>query len=157
MKRILFLILTSLLLAGMAALADQTPWTPDQQEVLAAIGQLSATTAPDGGGADAYGALLADGFTRWTVGSELINDKGSWVAGIREWFDDGWRVADRVSKNLEIRVNGEFAFTRRIVQETYLGPDGDRSEARAAVAEVWIRGDERWLLLRANVHPLDHP
>jgi len=35
-----------------------------------------------------------------------------------------------------------------------LAPDGDRSTSKAAVAEMWIRINGKWLLFRANVCPI---
>jgi hypothetical protein len=72
------------------------------------------------------------------------------VAGVRGWFDDGWRVVERVQEIVEITVVGEYAFCRRIVEESYLGPDGENSVSKAALAETWIRGEGAWLLLRVN-------
>jgi len=130
------------------------PWSSEQQEVIDAIEQLSASTAPDGGGADAYGQMLTDDFSRWTLGSSLINNKTDWVDGIRKWFDEGWRVTDRKVAFVELAINNDLAFTRRNVVETYLAPDGDRSTSKAAVAEMWIRINGKWLLFRANVCPI---
>jgi len=151
-------VVFSLLLAwpGMEAFA-QASWTPDQQGVLAAIERLSAATAPGGSGADAYSAVLSDEFSRWTTGSSTVSGKQEWVDGIGEWFEDGWRVTDRDQSVLEISVFGEFAFTRRIVEEMYLGPGGETSVSRAALAETWNRVDGVWLLYRANVDVLDSP
>lgn len=133
----------------------QGSWTQEQREVIAAIDRLSAATAVGGGGADAYAAVLSDEFTRWTVGSTVVNEKRDWVAGLREWLDDGWRVADRQTEILEILVRGDYVFTRRIVEETYVGPENERTGSQAALAEVWVRGNGDWLLFRVNVHPLD--
>jgi len=135
----------------------QDSWTPDQRGVLAAVGRLSEATAPGGTGADGYGAVLSDEFSRWTTGSSKVTGKQEWVDGIGEWFEDGWRVTDRDQTVLEISVLEEFAFSRRIIEETYLGPDGDATKSRAALSEIWIRGDSGWLLLRANVDVLDSP
>ncbi|MTI20779.1 nuclear transport factor 2 family protein [Fulvivirga sp. RKSG066] len=132
----------------------QDDWSAEQQEIIAAIHKLSATTAPDGAGADAYGQYLADDFSRWTVGSEMLNNKTDWVEGIREWFNDGWRVSDRQQQILEIDIVGNMAHLRRIVSETYLGPDGDVSSSKAALAEVWAKRDNQWLLYKVNVHPI---
>ncbi len=132
----------------------QDSWTPEQREVLAAMEELSDSTAPNGTGADAYGAVLAEGFSRWTIGSAVMNDKHDWVEGVREWFDEGWRVADRQTQHLEILIRGDLAFTRRMVEETYLGPAGEQSKSGAALAEVWVRSDLGWRLLRVDVHPL---
>jgi len=145
------------LLAPLSALAADGSWSKQQQAVLAATAQLSATTAPGGLGADAYAAVLADDFSRWTVGSDVINDKKTWVEGVREWFDDGWRVTDRETRNLEIQLKGDLAFVRRIVTETYLGPDKETSSSSAALAEVWIHRADDWLLLRVDVHPMASP
>lgn len=119
--------------------------------------ELSASTAPGGSGADGYARSLAADFSRWTVGSTVIDRKEDWVDGIRQWFEDGWRVSGRKVQHLEITVVENVAFARRIVQETYLGPQGDRTEATAAVAEVWFRQKERWLLLRVDVQPMAAP
>jgi len=132
-------------------------WTTDQRHVLASMQRLSAATAPDGTGADAYGAVLADDFSRWTTGSSVINEKQPWVEGVREWFDQGWRVTDRDQEVLEVSVKGDLAFTRRIVEETYLGPNGDTSVSKAALAEAWVRVDGVWLLSRVNVDVMDSP
>lgn len=135
----------------------QESWTPAQQEVLAAIERLSASTAPGGAGADAYGAVLAEDFSRWTLGSEALDDKQSWVEGVRGWFDDGWRVSDRDTRHLEIVVRDPYAFTRRIVEESYLGPEGERSTSTAALAEVWVRESGDWRLLRVDVRSQESP
>ena len=135
----------------------QDSWTEEQQGVLTAMERLSAATAPGGSGAESYSSVLSDHFSRWTTGSTTINSKQVWVEGVKEWFDDGWRVTDRDQTVLDILVSGEFAFTRRIVEETYLGPDGDTTVSRAGLAETWIRVDGTWLLFRVNVDVLNSP
>lgn len=118
--------------------------------------RLSATTEPNGTGADAYGEVLAEDFSRWTTGSTLINYKEVWVEGVRGWFDDGWRVIDRNQTVLEITIKGDNAFTRRIVEETYRGPDDEISISKAGLAETWIRSGGNWLLLRVSADVLDN-
>jgi hypothetical protein len=139
-----------LLLLPCSLVSAQDSWTPEQLEILASIELLSATTAPNGTGADGYAAVLAEGFSRWTTGSSIVNSKQAWVDGVRGWFDDGWRVVDREQDVVEILVIGKYAFTRRVVEETYLSPCGDSSVSKAGLAETWIRGDSVWLLLRVN-------
>jgi opacity protein-like surface antigen len=139
--------------AAVPAVAQETR-NAEQQQILAAIEQLSAATAPEGGGADAYAAILADDFSRWTLGGES-HDRTSWVEGVRGWFDDGWRVAERRTEHLEIEVRGTLAFTRRIVTEQFRGPDGELADpGTAALAEVWVRGDHGWQLWRVDARPL---
>jgi ketosteroid isomerase-like protein len=130
-------------------------WSPPQREILEAIARLSASTAPSGGGADDYATMLTDDFSRWTIGSSVLNGKKDWVDGIRAWFDDGWRVSDREAEVLEITVEGDTAFSRRIVSETYEAPGGETSPpTKAALAEVWRRDGEGWRLQRVTVHPI---
>ena len=156
MKKLLYLF--AYLLLSLWPLADaqsQNSWSPEQSEVLAAMHLLSTSTAPDGDGADKYAAVLAENFSRWTTGSSLINHKKEWVEGVRDWFDDGWRVIDRHQVILEITIRADEAFTRRIVEETYIGPDGEKTISKAGLAETWIRSEGGWLLLRVNVDVLD--
>jgi len=147
----LLFVFTVLLLLPVSPVSAQDSWTAEQQEVLASMELLSAATAPDGAGADDYAAILAEGFSRWTTGRGKIKDKQVWVDGVRGWFEDGWRVVDRNQEVLEVSVSGEYAFSRRIVEETYQGPDGESSVSKAGVAETWVRGAGPWLLLRVNV------
>ena len=156
MKKPLYLV--ACLLLPLWALADaqsQNSWSAEQSQVLEAMHRLSATTAADGNGADEYAEVLDENFSRWTTGSSLINHKKEWVDGVRDWFDDGWRVIDRQQTVLEITIRADEAFTRRVVEETYLGPDGDKTISKAGLAETWIRSEGSWLLLRVNVDVLD--
>lgn len=130
------------------------PASPEE-EIQAAIAALSAATAPGGGGPDAYGAVLTEDFSRWTLGEESVSDKAAWLEGMRSWFDDGWRVADRETEQMSIHVEGDRAFVRRVVSETYRGPDGSLTDpARAAVSEVWVSTAAGWKLQRVEVTTL---
>jgi len=157
MNYILKIINTTSILIFLASIAyGQDTLTTQQKEVLETMNRFSETTSPEGSGADAYGSFLANDFSRWTIGSVITNDKKKWVAGVREWFEEGWRVSDREQQNLEILILNDFAHTRRIVTETYLGPNGDISVSKAALAEIWIYKNSKWLLYRVNVHPMDN-
>jgi hypothetical protein len=156
MKKRLYLFACLLLpLCPLADAQSQKSWSSEQSQVIAAMHRLSATTAPDGNGADDYADVLAENFSRWTTGSSVINHKKEWVEGVRDWFDDGWRVIDRQQKVLDVTIRADEAFTRRIVEETYLGPDGEKTVSKAGLAETWIRAEGSWLLLRVNVDVLD--
>lgn len=146
-------IIASLVMAcaGGSVASAQDTWTVEQRQVLAAIEQLSAATAPGGGGADAYAAVLDDDFSRWTLGGDAVTDKEAWVEGVRAWFDDGWRVAERKTTHVEIVMRGDVAFTRRVVTESFVGPGGERpAPGTAALAEVWARHGAEWRLLRVD-------
>lgn len=146
-----FSVFVIVALLSCSIVCAQDSWTAEQQEIIASIEKLSATTAPGGTGAEGYAAILAEGFSRWTTGSSVVNRKQAWVDGVRSWFDDGWRVVDRDQEVVEILVVGEFAFTRSIVEETYQSPSGESSLSKAGLAETWMRRDGDWLLLQVNV------
>lgn len=132
----------------------QDSWSDEQRSVMESISEFSDTTAPGGDGADVYGEFLTSDFSRWTIGTTQISTKSAWVEGVRDWFDDGWRVSDRDSEFIEITVDGDQAFVRRLVEETYSGPGDVSSGSKAALDELWVRGQYGWLLRRAAVHPM---
>lgn len=144
-------MLTVLLVPSLHA---QDEWSVEQRSILEAIDRLSATTAPGGGGPEAYGEVLTADFSRWTLGGATINDAESWVDGMRDWWDDGWRVIDREAEVLEISVRDDEASVRRIVGETYRGPGDETTSSKAALAEVWRRDGETWKLARVDIYPL---
>lgn len=156
MRATLFSISTAtlIILGANSEARAQNTWTPEQETLLDSIERLSTSTGPDGGGPDAYRAVLADDYSRWTLGGAVINDRESWIQGMREWWEDGWRVVDREAEVSEIAVHGDIAFARRIVAETYRGPDGETTHSKAALAEVWRRDGEAWELVRVDIHVL---
>lgn len=145
----------SLLLCATILSFGQEKWDNEQKQIIGSMNKLSETTALKGGGAEAYGWFLSDDFSRWTIGSSTTNSKKDWVHGIREWFDDGWRVSDRKQQLIEIQMMNGLAHTRRIVSETYLGPDGTTSKSKAALNEIWIKEKDKWVLYRVNIHPME--
>jgi hypothetical protein len=152
MYRVFVLIFVGIAAAMSASAQD---WSNEQRDIIEAIARLSAATSPDGGGPDAYADVLAPDFTRWTMGEGPVQGREKWIEGMREWWEDGWRVVDRKTDYLEISVHGTYATLRRIVEETYRGPKGGESRSRTALAEMWVLTDDAWLLLRANAHPLE--
>jgi ketosteroid isomerase-like protein len=125
------------------------------QGILDAIAELSEATAPGGGGADAYAALLADDFSRRSLTSEQVQGRQAFIDGIRQWLDEGWRVVSRESQMIDSTVVGDTAYTHRIVTETFTGPNGEQSgPSTFALEETWERIAGRWLLHRATVYPV---
>jgi ketosteroid isomerase-like protein len=125
-----------------------------EMAVMASIAKLSKATSPGGGGADAYADILTEDYSRWTLGSDSSQNKYDWVEGIREWFDDGWRVTDRQTSKFFFSSKGDLAFTRRVVSESYIGPGGEKSSGKAAVSEVWRKEGEVYLLWRVDISPI---
>ena len=134
----------------------QESFTAKQQEIINTIDQLSATTAPDGQGAHAYGSFLTENYSRWTLGSKKINYKQDWIEGIQEWFEDGWRVSDRKQQFIEIVTSEDVAYTRRIVTEIYLGPNKETSSSKSALTEKWVKHNDKWLLHRVDIQTMNN-
>lgn len=154
MRPISIPIAATLIFLLVPKLHAQDTWTAEQRSILEAIDRLSAATAPDGGGPEAYREVLSADFSRWTLGGSTLNDRESWVEGMRDWWQDGWRVAGREPEVLEISVREDLAFVRRIVAETYSGPENQTTHSKAALAEVWRRDGEEWKLSRVDIYPL---
>ncbi len=150
MKIFIAFVLSFIVLKGAYAQPD---WNTDQLALIDRMKELSASMRVDGGGGEAYGGILADGFTRWTVGSTTINEREGWIDGIAEWFDAGWRVIDGSLEVLEIDIHGNIATTRRVVRESFKSPEGDITTYESGVVEVWEKSKDggQWLLRRASV------
>lgn len=146
----------SLLLYFTTICNGQESYTRDKKAILSVMNNLFETTAPGGKGAKAYGSFLADDFSRWTIGSTVVNDKKEWLNGIKDWFNDGWRVTDRDQQIIEILVLNDIAHTRRIVTESYLGPEGEKSTSKAALVEIWVFRNDNWVLYRVNVQSINN-
>jgi hypothetical protein len=133
--------------------ATESAVITEKEQLKSRMYQLSNTMKKGGSGGQGYAELLMPNFTRWTVGSEIINNKSKWVKGINDWFDSGWRVSESHNDILEIRIFTNLAFTRRIVTETYLGPNNEKNIYRTGVVETWLKEQGNWFLLNASVTP----
>lgn len=152
MNRILLALALVLTIAG-DAMAEN--WSAEQQAIIDAIGRLGAATRPDGGGPDAYAAVLAPGYTRWTLGRDSVEDRERFIESMRGWWTEGWRVVSSKADYIEIAIHGDFATVRRIVTESYRGPQGEETASRTALSEVWVRSGDGWLALRVDTRTLD--
>lgn len=123
-----------------------------REAVLEAMAALSASMREDGGGPDAYAALLTEDFTRWNVRADRILTRDELLDGIRSWWEGGGRVTASDVQLHEIVFAGEAATTRLVARETY----ADGSKSAAAVGQLWVRVGDRWRLRRANVHMLEN-
>jgi hypothetical protein len=149
-------LIALIILSGFTNISAQKRWSQEQQDLIKAITYLSQATSKEGGGAAAYGRLLAENFSRWTLGSESVTNKTEWLESIRGWFEEGWYVSDRKMKIVEIRIEGDYAFLRRNVEEDYMGPENESSSSKSALSEIWIKEKKKWKLLMVNVHALNY-
>ena len=151
MKKTLCLVLT--LLSMLAAQDSKIDQVAAEAALELRMAQLSQALDVEGAGGAAYGEVLAEDYTRWTVGKGKINAKTPWVKGIADWFDSGWRVVESTNQILEVTLTKEHAHVRRIVTEAYAGPDGEDESYRTGVVEQWVRKEGQWYLRRASVSP----
>ena len=150
MKTICF---TILLLAITTTHANNQNFDSEQKAIISQMNSLSSSMYKDGNGGKAYATILAPTYTRWTSGSDLINDRVNWLKGINDWFNSGWRIANSQNNILEIEIHGDFAFVRRVATETYVGPKGENQIFQSGVVEVWTKKNSVWLLLQASISP----
>lgn len=150
MKIICFAIM---LLTITTAQANNQNFDSEQKAIISQMKALSSSMYKGGKGGNAYAAILAPDYTRWTSGSDLINDRANWLKGINDWFDSGWRIADSQNNILEIKIQGNLAFVRRVATETYSGPKGESQVFQSGVVEVWTKKNNTWLLLQASISP----
>lgn len=125
----------------------------DEQQIMARLSELSASMKKNGQGAKAYAQVLDDNYSRWTMGSQKINDKAAWLEGIEDWFESGWRVEKSDNKILSLAFAHNRAFVRRIATEYYLGPKGEKEAYRTGIAEVWLKRGNNWYLQQVQVAP----
>lgn len=151
MSRIAFMLVSvlCLLTISLAANAENTS-DAVPTELREAMSDFSSSTLVGGKGPEVYAMYLAEDYSRWTLGNDTVIAKTQWVAGVRGWYDDGWRVMERKREDMEFTLLEDLAFARSIVQETYVGPEGDETVSTAALAEVWVKRDGRWLLFRVD-------
>ena len=151
MKIYYILFMTLLFTSSIQAVTDISKDV--EKQIKSRMLELSKTMTKGGSGGKGYAQILMPNYTRWTVGSEIINNKSNWLKGINDWFDSGWRVSESKNVILEIRIIKDLVFTRRIVTETYVGPKNEKNIYKTGVIETWIKQNDNWFLLNASVTP----
>lgn len=150
-------LIAAVLLVCCHMTSAQQAWNAKQQQVIAAMESLSKANTLGSQDIQRYASMLDDRFSRWTIGSRVVNDKAGWVQGIQTWIDRGWAMAASTQQIIEIQLLGDTAITRRIVSEAYIGPDKASMITTSALAEVWIKQQDQWRLVSMTVHPLPNP
>jgi hypothetical protein len=154
----LSLLLSPLLCLGACVAPSASPPTDqdvevDQEQVLAASQALSATTQVGGDGPSAYAALLHPRFTRWYVGTDVM-DRNALVAAIEQWWLSGARVASGERDVVHLFLHGDQALLRLDLSEEFVDKDGNPAGSFAGhVAQTWARSGDEWLLIAADIAP----
>jgi len=116
-------------------------------DIFSAMEDLTSTLRVDGGGPDAFEAMLSEDFLRLSVMSGELMNREEFMEGIREWWDGGGRISDSQKEVLEVSSHGEFWLTRSRMRENYL-PSG---ASYSAVTQLWAKENGRWVVRRTDV------
>ena len=119
-----------------------------------AFNELSSSTLVDGEGWQAYDRLLHPEYSRWAMG-EVYEGRRKFVKSLEEWWNYGMRVAERKVELVAVDVLGELAIIRFKTTENFVGPDGPTGGFSGYVSNTWIKEDDRWLLLFAEISSID--
>jgi len=129
--------------------AEAAPEIPDPK-LRAAVEALSASTLVDGKGWEAYDRLVHPGYSRWAMG-QIYEGREKFIRSLEEWWNYGMRVAKRDIEMIGVDVVGNLAFIRFKTTESFTGPNGPTAGFTGYVSNVWIKENDNWLLLSAEI------
>ncbi len=129
--------------------AEAAPQIPDPK-LRAAVEALSASTLVDGKGWKAYDQLVHPGYSRWAMG-QIYEGREKFIRSLEEWWNYGMRVANRDIEMIGVDVVGNLAFIRFKTTESFTGPNGPTEGFTGYVTNVWIKENDNWLLLSAEI------
>jgi len=115
-----------------------------------AVDELSASTLVGGEGWQAYDRLLHPEYSRWAMG-EVFERRDKFVKSLEAWWNYGMRVARRDVEMVAVDIVGDLAIIRYKTTEAFVSPDGPVEGFSGYVSNIWIKGDNTWFLLSAEI------
>ena len=112
--------------------------------------ELSASTLVGGEGWMAYERILHPDYSRWAMG-EIYEGRKKFVRSLEEWWNYGMRVISRNIDMVGVDMAGDLAIIRFKTMETFVGPDGEAVGFSGYVTNTWIKEDNDWKLLSAEI------
>ena len=82
---------------------------------------------------------------------EIYEGREIFVKGLEEWWNYGMRIASRDIDMVGVDMAGDFAIIRFKTTETFVGPDGEAEGFSGYVTNIWIKEEEDWKLLSAEI------
>ncbi len=151
--RIIFVVSLSLLLATFSSsLEAESQMEGTLRET---VEEFSESTTTGGGGWKAYESFLHSDFTRWYYGNNVL-EKKVLVDSIKEWWENGTRVAKDKSKILRIDIIGEIGIVRSEAIEYYMDTEGNATGSfHGYVTQVWTYKDNAWKMLVLEIAPAE--
>ena len=122
----------------------------DDFELRQAVEELSASTLDGGKGWQTYDRLLHPEYSRWAMG-EIYEGRTKFVKSLEEWWNYGMRVAERDIEIVAVDIVGNLAIIRYKTTESFVGPNGPTTDFTGYVSNTWIKEDDNWLLLFAEI------
>ncbi len=146
---LMVLFVCSVLFGG-PALAE--PEIPDAR-LRQRVDELSASTMEGGAGWRTYEKLLHPDYSRWAMG-EVYEGREKFVSSLEEWWDYGMRVSARDIEMVGVDLAGDIAIIRFLTRETFVGPNDESDGFSGYVTNIWIRENDDWKLLTAEISSL---
>ena len=141
-----FLLFAAGLAASCVSAAEPAPTEADLRAAMAAY---TGALASGGGGVEAYAGLMSDDYSRWRIGGGL-QTKDELIATIVPWYAQGNRVGESDFQIVSFDMEGDHAFVRENVVQTYVDPDGNVTTFTGHIATVWRATPEGWRLIRSD-------
>jgi hypothetical protein len=118
--------------------------------------ELSASTLVGGEGWQAHERILHPDYSRWAMG-EIYEGREKFVRSLEEWWNYGMRVASRDIDMVGVDMTGEIAIIRFKTTEIFAGPDGETAGFSGYVTNIWIKEDNDWKLVSAEISSAASP
>jgi hypothetical protein len=145
--RKVFYVVDSLIMLLESALAAPEIADADLRQ---SIDELTASTLVGGEGWIAHDRLLHPEYSRWAMG-EVFERRTKFVKSLEEWWNYGMRVSKRDVELVSVDMVGNLAIIRYKTTEAFVGPDGPVEGFSGYVSNIWIKEDDNWLLLSAEI------
>lgn len=146
MRALYFIAIVTVFTAGAASAASEIADDKLRQRAE----ELSASTLVDGAGWQVYEKILHPDYSRWAMG-EIYEGREKFVRSLEEWWDYGMRVASRDIDIVGVDMAGDIAIIRFKTTETFVGPEGEAEGFSGFVTNIWVRENEDWKLLSAEI------
>ena len=146
---LMVLFVCSALIVGPALAEPEIPVAKLRQRV----DELAASTLIGGTGWRAYEKLLHPDYSRWAMG-EVYEGREKFVRSLEEWWDYGMRVSARDIEMVGVDLAGDIAIIRFLTRETFVGPNDETDGFSGYVTNIWIRENDDWKLLTAEISSL---
>ena len=112
--------------------------------------ELSDSTLVGGAGWEAYEKILHPAYSRWAMG-EIYEGREKFIRSLEDWWNYGMRVAARDVEIVGVDMSDDLAIIRFTTTESFVGPEGPVDGFSGYVSNIWVKHDNDWMLLAAEI------